>query len=363
MTDLSSPFPLIDVDGPPRERGIAHGRQAGDRIDLGARIYADALASAGARARALGYFEALESYDPDCAEEVRGIAEGAQQPLEIVVALNARTELTAWDSASPQADECTAALAMPERTGGPLLHGQTWDWRPACAASSIVLRIRDDNGPDILTFCEAGQLARHGLNSAGLALTANGLQTEGDFVPGGICAPFVRRRMLASQSLAAATGILMLAPRSASHNIMLSHSGGPGESEAINFETTTSDLFWSFPEQGLLTHANHFKAPAALARLTDLGLLRHPESLYRDRRVRAHLELDGSAIGIGSFKRAFADRYGAPDAVCRSPSRRSDGSVSATVASLVMDAAAGRMWVAPSPYLGAASYTEYRLDG
>ena len=363
MTDLSSPFPLVEVDGPPRERGIAHGRQAGDRIDRGVHIYADALAADGASARALAYFEALERYDPDCAAEVRGIAEGAEQPLEIIVALNARTELTAWDSGAAQPDDCTAALAMPERTGGPLLHGQTWDWRPACATSSIVLRIRAENGPDILTFCEAGQLARHGLNSAGLALTANGLQTEGDFVPGGICAPFVRRRMLAAPSLAAATEILMLAPRSSSHNIMLSHSGGAGNSEAINFETTTRDIFWSFPEQGLLTHANHFKAPAALGKLTDLGLLRHPESLYRDRRVRAHLELDGTAIGIGSFKRAFADRYGAPDAVCRSPSKRSDGSVSATVASLIMDAAAGRMWVAPSPYLGTASYTEYRLDG
>lgn len=358
---MTAPFPMIDVEGPPWERGVAHGRQAGDRIALGTEVYADALASPGAGDRALRYLEALEAYDGDCATEIKGIAAGAEQPLETIVALNARTELTAWDSQPPRADECTAALAMPERSGGPLLHGQNWDWRPACADTAIVLRILGRNGEGILTFCEAGQLARHGLNSAGLALTANGLQTEGDFVPGGICSPFIRRRMLASQSLAAAAGILMLTRRSASCNIMLSHSGGAGESEAINFETTPRDIFWSFPEDGLLTHANHFKSPAALAKVPDLGLLRHPESLYRDKRVRDHLDRNGANIGVDDFKRAFADRYGAPDAVCRSPAPRSDGSVSATVASLIMDAGQGRMWIAPSPYLGSPNYTEYSL--
>ena len=60
-------------------------------------------------------------------------------------------------------------------------------------------------------------------------------------------------------------------------------------------------------------------------------------------------------------ERAFADDYGTPNAVCRSPSERSDGSVSATVASLIMDAGAGRLWLAPSPYQG-VRYSEYRLD-
>ena len=355
-------FPLIDIAGSATERGIEHGRQAKARIARGLEIYADALARPGARELALLYFEALEKYDADSATELKGIARGADQPLEAIVALNARTELTGWDSASPEPDECTAALAMPERARGVLLHGQNWDWRPACVETAIVLRILGADGPDILTFCEAGQLARHGLNSAGLALTANGLQTDDDFVPGGICSPFVRRRMLRASTLAEATGVLLAAPRSASHNIMLSHSGGLGQSEAINFETTPRAVYWSFPENGLMTHANHFKSPAALGKVEDIGLLRHPESLYRDKRVRDRLDRDGCDIDVDSFRQALSDRYGAPDAVCRSPAPRSDGSVSATVASLIMDAYNGRMWIAPAPYAGAARYSEYRLN-
>lgn len=356
-----TPFPLIEIAGPARERGIDYGRKAGERIARGLEVYADALGRPGTGERALRYFEALERYDGDSAAELKGLAQGAEQPLEAIVALNARTELTEWDAAAAP-DECTAALAMPERARGRLLHGQNWDWRPACVDTAIVLRVRGIDRPDILTFCEAGQLARHGLNSAGLALTANGLQTSDEFVAGGICSPFVRRRMLSASRLAAATGVLLAAPRSASHNIMLSHSGGIGQSEAINFETTPRNVYWSFPESGLLTHSNHFKSIAALGRVEDIGLIRHPESLYRDRRVRDRLDRDGCEIDVESFKDAFDDRYGAPDAVCRSPAPRSDGSVSATIASLIMDAAAGRMWIAPAPYAGTPCYSEYRLD-
>ena len=49
------------------------------------------------------------------------------------------------------------------------------DWRAECAETGVLLRIHRDDGPDILTFTEAGGLARSGLNSAGIGLTANAL--------------------------------------------------------------------------------------------------------------------------------------------------------------------------------------------
>lgn len=357
---MADPFPLIEIEGEPRERGLSYGRQAGERIARGLAVYGGSLTLPRATAAARRYLSNLEAYDGDLVSELRGIAHGAQQPIEAILALNARTELTAWDNGA--GDECTALLAMPERTAdGALLHGQNWDWRPDCVETSIVLRIRPRSGPDVLTFCEAGQLARHGLNSAGIALTANGLQTDDEFVASGIPAPFIRRRMLMASSLAEATGVLLTSQRSTSQNLMLSHAGGRGRSEAFNFEATPRDIFWSLPDGGLLAHSNHFKHPVALAKVTDIGLVRHPESLYRDRRVLAHLEADGDRIAIASFERALADDYGAPNAVCRSPAQRSDGSYSATVASLIMDAAAGRLRIAPEPYLG-IRYHEYRLD-
>lgn len=357
---MNGAFPLIEIEGPPFVRGAMYGRQAGDRIALGLAIYG--LESRHSAAEP--YLAELQRLDGELAEELAGIARGAEQPVTAIAALNARSELTAWDSAAAaDPDGCTAAVAMPGRTkSGRLIHGQTWDWRPQCVETAIVLRVRAPGAPTLLTFCEAGQLARHGMNAAGLALTANGLQTTGDFRRAGAPSPFARRRMLMSGSLGAAVGVLLNTPRSASHNLLLSQMDAAGRAEAINFETTPDEAFWSFPEDGLLTHANHFKHPAVVGRVADVGLLRHPESLYRDRRVRACLETDGAAIDVDSFKAAFADEFGAPNAVCRPPTPRADGSISATVAALVMDAADGRMWAAPSPYAG-ARYAEYRVDG
>ncbi len=63
---------------------------------------------------------------------------------------------------------------------GKLLHGQNWDWRAECAETGVVLRIAREDGPDVLTFTEAGGLARAGMNSAGVALTANFLGSDRD---------------------------------------------------------------------------------------------------------------------------------------------------------------------------------------
>lgn len=359
---MSEPFPLIEIEGPPEERGRSYGRQAGDRIARGFEIYGDSFKHSGADLESLSqhYLRQLEEFDASLAAELRGIAEGAELPVSVVMAMNARTELTAWDAAVDP-DGCTSGLALPERTlGGKMLVAQNWDWRPACAETSVVLRIRGWNEPDILTLCEAGQLARHGMNSAGLAIAANGLQTDKENKMGGLPSPFARRRMLMETTLAEATGVLLNTPRSASHNLLLGQIDAGGRAEALNFETTPEETFYSLPEAGLFTHSNHFKHPAAILKLTDVGLLRHPESLYRDRRLRAHLEAAGASITVETFQHALADDFGAPHSICRQPAGRVDGSFSASIASVIMDPAAGEMWIAPSPYKGVA-YTRYGL--
>ena len=61
-------------------------------------------------------------------------------------------------------------------------------------------------GPDILTFTEAGGLARHGFNAAGVAISANYLRSDRDFARPGIPLPFIRRRVLEQAHLAPAMG-------------------------------------------------------------------------------------------------------------------------------------------------------------
>src|SRR5690606_39371330 len=112
---------------------------------------------------------------------------------------------------------------------------------------------------------------------------------------------------------------------------------------------------------GILVHANHFKCPVARAKVHDVGLQRCPESLYRDQRTLEHFHRHRGHISIDTFKEAFADTFGAPDAVLRTPKARPGGNLSGTVATLIMDTTARRMWLAPSPYKG-VHFTEYGFD-
>ncbi len=361
---MTTAFPFIKISGAPYERGVQYGRQASSRIDLGLDLYRTdferrGIAWAHALTLAGRYRTVVETYSEEMWQEILGIAEGSGQSVDAILLLNVRTELS-FEELGPSGgdiDGCTALLALPETTeDGHVLHGQSWDWRPGCVDTSVVLHITPEQGPAMLLFCEAGQLARHGMNSAGVAITANGLQCDHDGGDVGLPSPFMRRKMFMKESYSEAIGILLNSKRSFSHNIIISHKDG----EAIGIEATPHAAYWLEPKAGILTHANHFKHPVALQAVQDLSLMRHPESLHRDSRVHRALNHAYGNITVDTFKEALADRFDSPNAVCRSPAYREDGAHSCTVANLIMDSAMGKMWVAPAPYEG-ADYTEYAL--
>jgi isopenicillin-N N-acyltransferase-like protein len=351
-------FPLFDLSGSPREIGLSYGQQAGDYVHRSIAIYQNAFGKKGvsweqARQKAREFAPQIERYNPDFLVELAAIAEGADLPLEDLIAINARTELlygqkpAAAKGADTDPDGCTGAIAMPEATAdGHTLHGQNWDWRDECAESSVVLRIRPASGPDMLIFVEAGILARCGMNSAGVATTGNFLQTDQDYGLDGIPLALIRRRVLMSTRLGEAVRVVFDAQLAFSNNLMISQSDG----ECVNLEATPKEVFWTLPDRGLLVHANHFTSIGALAKVHDLGLETNTDSLYRDRRVRARLEQNIGNLGVEDFKAAFADRYGAPRAVCRSPVQGPGGKTSSTVATIVMDTTAREMWIAKRPY-------------
>ncbi|MBL4603830.1 MAG: hypothetical protein JKY84_13880 [Emcibacteraceae bacterium] len=356
-------FPLIEVEGDAAQRGCQYGSQTGEQISVGIDIYKESFSNSGiewheAVNLAHEFIPEIEKYNKDFLIEMEGIASGSEQPLEHIVILNARTELLFWKSKKQpkeMQEECTAMLALPIATKeGNLLHGQNWDWNPKCENSSVVLKIHNEDGPDILTFVEAGQLARSGMNSDGIALTANGLHSDQDYGRTGIPNPFIRRTLFNQQRLATALFTITQAEISFSHFLLVSHCGG----EAVGLETTPDDVFWMQPENGILSHANHFKIPAALANIKDMGLRRTPETIYRDSRVYAALKENYGNITIETFKDALADDYGKPDSVLRHPGVRPGGSLSTTVASIIMDTTAKKMWIARSPYKG-IEYKEY----
>ena len=375
MTFSTAPFPFVSVSGTPYDRGHQHGRTLAARVRRSAALYngtLERLGFGGERGNLLirKFAAQIEAFGEHYVEEMRGIADGAEMPFEQVVMINARTEvisearrLAHADAQTAAAlapkDGCTGAVILPGRSrDGRLIHGQNWDWRAECAETAIVLRVRRDDGPDFVTFVEAGGLARNGFNAAGIAITANYLRSDRDYSQAGVPLALIRRKVLEQEHLALAIRAVAATPKSCANNMMLSHAGGV----AIDLECAPDESFPLWPTDGLLVHANHFASTAALAKLRDTGIPDSPDSYYRDLRVREALEAAGDELTPDDLKRALFDDFGTPYSVCRPPRPGSHDDLSATVAMVVMEPAAGWMEVAPLPALN-RSFTRYSLTG
>jgi len=365
---MTEPFPLIEVSGPPHERGRQYGRQAAARIRRGVAHYSGQLARLDLDGRGVAglvhaYLPVIEQFDPSYLEEMRGIAAGADLAFEDVVLLNARTEILKLAqhpelrAQLAEAEGCTGLVAMPGATAdGSLLHAQNWDWKAECVETAVVLHIRRDDGPDILTFTEAGGLARSGLNSAGVAITANYLQSDRDYRDIGVPLALIRRKVLEQQHVALAMRAVHATAKSASNNMIVSHCGGV----AIDFECAPDETFTVLPDNGLLVHANHWVSPIALGKLKDTGIAGTPCTLYRDLRVRELLSPSVGGITLRHVKQALFDDFGTPWSVCRPPRPSLDGGMTASVAMVVMQPALGVMEVAPLPALNRV-FTSYAV--
>lgn len=370
MTSTAPPQ-LVEIHGPVAERGRQYGQAADTRIKRGVTYYQGLLADRGLKWGAVMdtaqvLLERLSQLRPRQHDEILAIAAGAGLDAAEVLLINGRSEVlnagtipvTPADRADLD-DGCTAAAILPERTAeGRLLHGQNWDWRQECADFTVVLIVRREDGPDVMTYVEAGGLARAGMNAIGVAITGNNLSMmDESLTRPGVPLSIIRRLALEAGDFSGALDAVAQAPRSISNNMTLSLAEAEGEGEIINLETTPEEIFWQVPEDGILTHANHFVTPAARAKVRDRGLIEGMNTLYRDRRVRRILAADGQRITTDSLRRAFADTFGGPRGVLRAPQPGSNR-ISATVASIIMDPAARRMWVRQRPYLP-GDYTEF----
>ena len=364
-------FPFISVSGTPYERGVQYGQQAAGRVHGSISLYGQTLVNLGyseqARKELIDFFaRQIGDFAPHYIDEMAGIAKGAGVDLADIVMINARTEVLAKARAekvsavdNEPGDGCTGALILPDRSAtGNLIHGQNWDWRAECTETSIVLRVRNDDGPDFLTFVEAGGLARSGFNSAGVSITANYLESDRDFTQLGVPLSLIRRKVLEQEIFSLAMKAVATTPKSCSNNIML----GMAEGFGIDFECTTNESFPIYPgDDGLIVHSNHWVSQVALGKLVDLGIANSPDSHYRDWRVRKLLNEAGPKLGRQQMKNAFFDNFGLPYSVCRPPRPGSHDNLSATVAMVIMEPAVGEMEVAPLPALNRV-FTRYSLD-
>jgi isopenicillin-N N-acyltransferase-like protein len=370
---MGSACRLIEIWGGPRERGLRHGAGAAQEIRRGTSHYVAQMRQAGLAESALdalveAYLPLIHEFDDDYVEEMRGIAEGADVPFASIVVMNARTELLKL-AGNPAlragllqargADGCSTIVVQPERSGeGALIHAHNWDWKASCADTCVILAIRNDRGPDILTFTEAGGLARFGFNSAGISITGNYLECDRDYRRIGVPLALIRRKVLQQESPALAFDAAYSTPKSASNNLALAHASS---GIVFDLECAPDETFVLEPQDGLLVHTNHWLSPIALAKLRETGVADSPCSHFRQQRI-TRLLAPHSRVGRAEIERVLADTEGTPLCICVPPRASAVTGRTATVASLIMIPEQGVMDVAMMPFQG-ADYVRYGLAG
>lgn len=362
----------LTVGEDPHKRGLDHGKVfqaqvAGNLETYLKRFEASGLKRPDAYAEAKRWGAAMQRLNPEYAEEMAGLARGADQELAAIWLLNARYEIAftlfgkdaqAKEKAAAETDGCTTFGVLPEATAdGKTWLGQNWDWLEGVHKGTLVLRIQRKSKPSVVCLTEAGILGgKMGVNSAGIGLVENGLASSLDG-RNGYQKPFHMRcrEVLDADRFEDALRPIIDTKRTCSANFVVGDAGG----EIIDIETSPDHLTYLWPADGIVTHSNHFiGAGHGESQMEKNG----PNTLYRAARLRRLLAKDHGKLGPAQFKAAMSDRFGAPNAISRTPDPRmtpakrmmTTGAVLVDLCDRVLHVAAGP----PSEY----AYHAFALD-
>lgn len=336
---------FINFDGEPRERGRQHGEMMRSEIAANAEFYLKYFCAHGINQKAIQaeterWLTFLEKLSPDYVEELRGIAEAALLPAETITMFNIIHELAARvrdrraaDLADWVVDGCTSVGLMPEATAlGSTMLAQNMDAMAATCGTFFVGKTPGGNKPSCLGIFEAGCAAPYaGLNEAGIGLVHNSLFTAIDG-KGPMTAPFMLRcrSILQARTFDSAIRVVIgTAHRNASMNYLIGHAEG----EIISIETSPNAKRYLYPEDGVLTHANHCEAGGDISSEMERLV---PSTLFRSRRLGRHLRSNLGNIDVDHILAGLKDHFSYPGSICRHPENHSSWPAS-TVAGVIMD--------------------------
>ena len=320
-------LPEITLSGSPFERGLQHGESFDTEVAANVDCYLSVFEHYGASREdvleeAVQYHDVIENQNESYAQEVRGVAEGSDLPLSHVALLNARYEViysaykdkaeSLGSETPPPADGCTSFGVRPEVTAdGRTYVGQNWDWLASVEETMVVTTVERTDGPNHVAVTEAGIVGgKMGVNEAGIGLVVNGLVTPQDGETP-YQKPFhVRcREILEADRFDRAIAPVVESDRTCAGNFLIGHHVG----ELIDLEAAPETVNYLSPENGILTHANHFEdqtdVESSLERLI-------PHTLCRGPRLRRLLEQERGAIDVEVLKGALRDHFDFPASIC-----------------------------------------------
>jgi len=357
-------MPRLTVGDNAFDRGLAHGKAFSADVCANLETYLRRFEASGlprdeALAEALRWQTAMESQNPEYAEEMLGLAKGAEQSVAAIALLNARYEIAfmifgkdarkqenGLVPATDETDGCTTFGLLSEVTAdGHTWLGQNWDWIAGVHQRTLVLHIRRSNKPSLVCLTEAGIVGgKMGVNECGIGLVENGLASALDG-SNPYQKPFHMRcrEVLDADRYADALTPIIATKRTCSANFVV----GAAKGEIIDFETSPNHIVYLNPTQGIVTHSNHFLgAGHGESQMEKVS----PGTLFRAARMRRLLERGKNHINVATMKAAMSDHFSAPHSLCRHPDdRQAPAKQTMTAGAVLIDLESRVMHVADGP--------------
>ena len=355
---MSQTLPLLEVSGSPTERGQAHGETFKGLIrDLVAVNFEDMVHATQGYLTKERVYEIVSTYTgptrdyaPDLFEELEGIAEAADVPLEDLLALNAFLELHDYYSDAFLVSGCTSFMVPGSTSGEGALIAQNYDLSSIYAAAAILVKVKNDHAPDALFYTSAGMLGCAGVNDAGIGVVINNLVPSD--ASGGVLYPFIIRRILESVRIGDAIDAVVAKPRASGMNYVICDENG----EIYDLETTAEEYEVICPFDGPMAHSNHY--------LTDR--LKPFERRQWDQRGQSILRWGRATRLLKScdkrnadtLKNMLSDRVNAPMGICRHNEIHNGEACGQTIAGIVLDLPGRKAWFTKGPP-GENEWVEY----
>jgi isopenicillin-N N-acyltransferase-like protein len=342
---------VVRATGTPFERGRAIGRGLGEAIEhsLGfVRRYLDVhgVGSHGLDHVVAPYVATAEDAMPQLVDQLRGMAEGAEQPFSMIVAANAfeeiygQVELRIGDLAP--LERCTDVVL--QGPAGPLL-GHTEQWYAGDeGAVGIVLDVPDD-GPTLLAPVVAGTLPLVGVNEHGVAVGAMSLSARDERI--GIPRALVGRDVLDARDAADATARAMRPGRAGGYSYQFAFPDGG----SLVVETTGS----RGSVMATNAHTNHAIDPS-VAEVTF-----PPSSGSQSRLSRASALASIAEPTMDGVVGILADHDGAPKSICAHPDP-ADGDEASTILFAMVAEPARRSLTIASGHACTDTFETFQLD-
>ena len=275
------------------------------------------------------YLPFAEKYAPEIVEEMRGMAAGAELDFQDIFLMNITYEISATLTMG-----CTSFAAVGNATSdGEVITGQNLDFLSTYEENIVLLKTKPNDGPASLAVAPAGTLGLIGMNSAGISLNLNLLRDKDSLVPdGGVPSHIILRKILGCQNLGEAISTVASAEKRSAKNYLLASDQG----DVVDIEVTMNDLDVQYPDRGIFTHANCFKAERF--KCSDLAPQYLPDSYIRTARLYQLMDSQHGSLTVDVMKQLLQDHNNHPNSICRHPDPRNPlpiGRMMKTLVSLI----------------------------